>query len=115
MAKIKIEYDGKQYTLEYTKRTVQTMEGRGFEINDIIEQKKLVTAIPMLWHGAFLAHHNPIDKLADPVERKLADEIYAHMPKKSELISKLTSMYLEQVTSLLDDPEEEGNAMWEEE
>ena len=116
MGKISVTYKDTKYTLEYTKRTVQTMESRGFDLADITEQKKLATAIPMLWQGAFLAHHNPADKTAkDPVDRKLADEIYAHMTKKSELISKLSNMYIEQVTSLLDDPEEdEGNATWEE-
>ena len=115
-SKIVLTYKDTKYTLEYTRRTVQIMEGRGFEINDITEQKKIATAIPMLWQGAFLAHHNPVDKTAlDPVDKKLADEIYAHVPKKSELIAKLSNMYVEQVTSLLDDPDEdEGNASWEE-
>ena len=77
MGKISVTYKDTKYTLEYTKRTVQTMESRGFDLADITEQKKLATAIPMLWQGAFLAHHNPADKTAkDPVDRKLADEIY---------------------------------------
>lgn len=116
MGKIALDYKGTKYFLEYTKNTVRIMEGRGFDVKDITEQQKLVTAIPMLWQGAFLAHHNPVDKtVKNPVDRKLAEEIFDRTTGKSELIAKLTNMYLEQVTSILDEPDEdEGNATWEE-
>lgn len=112
---INFNYKDVDYTLEYTRATVRLMEARGFNIDDIVSNTKPVTAIPMLFHGAFLAHHNPSDRnTKNPVDRKLADEIYSHITERTELITKLVSMYIEPMNDLIDNPaEDEGNLKWE--
>ena len=71
--------DGKNYCLEFTRRTIRQMEDRGFNIQAINE--KPMTLLPDFFAGAFLANHKN-------VKRELIDEIYANMPKKDKLIEK---------------------------
>lgn len=47
--------NGKEYTLEFSRRTVVKTEQAGFEINSL--ESKSMTMIPMLFWGAFLMHH----------------------------------------------------------
>lgn len=98
------EYKGVDYTLEFTRKSVETMERQGFAISDISE--KPMTTLPTMFRGAFLAHH----RFARP---ELIDEIFSRMTNKNELISKLAEMYQEPLVTLMDDPEEaEGNLNW---
>lgn len=105
MAKtLEFTYNGKDYTLEFTRKTVSDMERRGFLANEI--ESKPMTTLPELFRGAFLAHHR-FEK------REVIDDIYAHMPKKDELIGKLAEMYNEPILTLVKDPENvEGNVDW---
>ena len=105
MAKqIIFSYEGKDYTLEYTRRTIRQMEDEGFVANDIDDRP--MTLLPALFAGAFKAHHKF-------VKRDVIDKIYAAMPNKEELIGKLAEMYNEPIMSLMDEPEEpEGNVDW---
>ena len=50
---LRFTYDGKDYCLEYTRRSVEMMEKRGFIASDITD--KPMTALPALFAGAFLA------------------------------------------------------------
>ena len=95
-------YNGKDYTLEFTRATVRMMEADGFVANDI--ESKPMTVLPDLFRGAFLAHHR-FEK------RPVIDEIYTHMTNKPLLIEKLAEMYNEPISSLLDEPAE-GNVEW---
>lgn len=98
MAKqITFTYGGKDYTLEYTRRSVQEMEREGFQVDDI--QTKPMTALPQLFGGAFKAHHRFM-------KRDLIEEIYMAMPNKEGLIQKLAEMYNEPLQTLLTEPEE---------
>ena len=96
--------NGKEYTLEFTRKTVEMMERQGFRADEAME--KPMTTLPKLFQGAFLAHH--------PRESKtVIDEIYASMTNRQELISKLIEMYNEPIATLLDEPElSEGNVSW---
>ncbi|MCM1545286.1 MAG: DUF5055 domain-containing protein, partial [Ruminococcus sp.] len=47
--------DGKEYLLEFTRKSVKTMERQGFRIDEI--DSKPMTVLPALFAGAFLAHH----------------------------------------------------------
>lgn len=94
---INFSYGGKDYKLEYTRRTVQEMEREGFEVDNI--QSKPMTALPALFAGAFKANHRFM-------KRDLVDEIYQAMPNKEGLIQKLAEMYNEPLQSLLSDPDE---------
>ena len=106
MAKtIDIEFEGKTYTLEYTRRTVGIMEDRGFQLREMGD--KPMTVLPALFEGAFLAHH-------PYVKSEVVDKIFSLMPRKQELVLKLSEMYRDPVNTLLDEPEEsEGNLNWE--
>ncbi len=104
MAKqIKFEYNGKEYTLEFTRKSIEIMERQGFVINDIVD--KPVTTLPTLFAGAFLAHHRY-------VKREIIDEIFSKLTNKQELINKLAEMYNEPILALIDENEDdEGNGL----
>ena len=105
MAKqLKFTFEGKEYVLEFTRRTVTEMEKRGF-IAAEVEQKPMST-LPALFEGAFLAHHRFVKK-------DVIDNIFAHMTNKEDLIGKLAEMYNEPIMALVEEPEEsEGNVSW---
>mgnify|MGYP000761942823 FL=1 len=97
-------YDGKDYTLEFTRRTVAEMEKKGFIASDITE--KPMTTLPALFAGAFLAHHRF-------VKSDIIDNIYSKLTKKEDLIGKIAEMYNEPILTLVEEPEEaEGNLDW---
>lgn len=105
MAKtINFNFEGTDYTLEYTRASVATLEKQGFNISDISD-KPLIT-LPTLFAGAFLAHHRF-------VKRDVIDKIYAKMTNKMDLVMRLAEMYNEPIEALVDEPEEsEGNLTW---
>lgn len=103
--KISFIYDGKEYTLEYTRKSIEIMERQGFNVNDISE--KPMTTLPALFAGAFLAHHKWVKK-------DVIDEIYNRLENKQDLLQKLTEMYNEPIEALFEEPKEsEGNVSWE--
>ena len=98
MAKqIIFSYEGKEYTLEYTRRTIKQMEDEGFVARNIDDRP--MTLLPALFAGAFKAHHRF-------VKPEVIDEIYANMPNKDKLIEKLAEMYNEPIISLMQEPED---------
>jgi len=105
MAKqLNFTYEGKDYTLEFTRRTVTEMERKGFIAADV-EQKPMST-LPALFEGAFLAHHRFVKK-------EVIDEIFAKLGNKQELIGKLAEMYNEPILALVEEPEDTaGNVNW---
>lgn len=105
MAKqLRFTYDGKDYTLEFTRRTVAEMEKKGFIASDITE--KPMTTLPALFAGAFLAHHRF-------VKEDIINDIYSKLTKKEDLIGKLAEMYNEPILALVEEPEKaEGNLDW---
>lgn len=105
MAKqLRFTYQNKEYVLEYTRRSVEVMEKKGFVASDI--ETKPVTVLPALFAGAFLANHRY--EKPDVIEK-----IYSMMTNKQELIGKLAEMYNEPIVALVDEPEEsEGNVSW---
>lgn len=101
---LKFTYKGKDYTLEFTRRTVTEMERNGFVASDI--DTKPMTVLPALFEGAFLANHRIT--LKNDIET-----IYSKMPNKEELIGKLAEMYNEPIMALVAEPENsEGNVDW---
>ena len=101
---LKFTYQDKEYTLEYTRRSVEQMERNGFIATDI--ENKPMTVLPALFRGAFLANHRF-------VKTEIIDEIYSKMTNKADLIGKLSEMYNEPIKALVEDPEEsEGNLDW---
>ena len=101
---LKFNYQGKDFCLEYTRKSVEQMEKNGFVASNI--QEKPMTTLPTLFAGAFLANHRF-------VKQDVIDEIYSKMTNKQELIGKLAEMYNEPIMALVDEPEEsEGNLDW---
>ena len=97
-------YKGTEYTLEFTRRTVEQMEREGFVADDI--KTKPMTMLPTLFAGAFKAHHRY-------VQREVIDEIYSKMTNKADLIGKLAEMYNEPIVALIDEPVESSeNLTW---
>lgn len=105
MAKtITFNFEGTEYTLEFTRASVATLEKQGFNINDISD--KPLTTLPALFTGAFIAHHRF-------VKRDVVDRIFDKMTNKKDLVMRLAEMYNETIESLVDEPEEsEGNLEW---
>ena len=101
---LRFTYQDKDFCLEYTRKSVETMEKNGFVASDI--ETKPVTVLPALFAGAFLANHRF-------VKQDVIDEIYSKMTNKQELIGKLAEMYNEPIMALVDEPEEsEGHLDW---
>lgn len=51
---------GREYTLEYSRKTVVKVEREGLNINEI--ESKSMTMLPLLFWGAFLMHHPQMTK-----------------------------------------------------
>lgn len=97
-------YQGTDYCLEFTRKSVEQMERNGFVASDI--QDKPMTVLPALFAGAFLANHRWAKK-------EVIDEIFSKMTNKIDLIGKLSEMYNEPIMALVDEPDEaEGNVDW---
>lgn len=47
--------NGKEYTLEFSRKSVVKTEQAGFDVNSI--ESKSMTMIPLLFWGSFLMHH----------------------------------------------------------
>ena len=105
MAKqIKFTANDKQYTLEFTRKSVETMEKQGFSVQNIGD--KPMSVLPQLFAGAFLAHHK-FEK------REVIDGIFAKMKNREELFSTLVEMYNEPLLAIMAEPEsDEGNVDW---
>lgn len=103
MSKINLTYDKKEYTLEYSRQSVRTMEAQGFNF-DLLTAKP-GTMLPMLFEGAFLKNHKGI-------KRRTIDEIYEEIGNKGELLAALGEMYAETLNTLIGDKADEGNAQW---
>lgn len=107
MAKqLNFEFEGKEYTLEYTRESVKQMEREGFVANDILA--KPMNTLPKLFAGAFKAHHR------FDIKQKEIDKIFELFTNKQALIEKLAEMYAEPMEALMDNDSVEGNAIaWE--
>ena len=98
------KHNGTEYTLEFTRRTVEQMEREGFVADDI--KTKPMTMLPTLFAGAFKAHHRL-------VKREVIDAIYDKMTDKAGLIAALAAMYNEPLLALLEEPTESSeNLTW---
>lgn len=105
MAKtITFTFEGTEYTLEFTRKSIETMERQGFVVSDIGD--KPMSTLPTLFAGAFLAHHRFVKK-------EVIDSIFEKLTNKQEFIQKLAEMYSEPLEALMDEPKEsEGNLTW---
>lgn len=101
---LKFTFEEKEYTLEFTRRTVTEMEKKGFIAADV--ENKPMSTLPALFEGAFLAHHR-FEK------KENIDKIFSKMTNKGDLIGKMAEMYNEPIMALVEEPDEsEGNVDW---
>lgn len=103
MSKITLNYNDKDYELEYSRQSVRMMESQGFVLEEI--SSKPMTMIPLLFSGAFAKNHRGL-------KRALIDEILENISDKSSFLNALIEMYAETLSSLTDDTENAGNATW---
>lgn len=103
MSKINLTYGKTEYTLEYNRQSVKTMEAQGFVLDELT--KKPATMMPMLFTGAFIKNHRG-------TKRAVMDEIYDGISDKSALMEVLMEMYVETLSSLMDNSADEGNVTW---
>ena len=105
--KIKLTYDGKDYTLEYTRQTISQLEKQGFVAADFAE--KPATMLPLAFRGAFYKNHKF-------VKEETVEEIFEHISNKQGLIAELSTMLVECYETLMNDTkveDDKGNAVWE--
>ena len=104
--KITFTYDGEKYCMEYTKRSVKTMEDRGFSPRKILDAP--MSYLPELFAGAFIANHKLLSKAK-------IEAMYEKFENKQELVNTLLLMYNEPIEALTsDDDVSEGNGIsWE--
>jgi hypothetical protein len=103
MSKITLTYDKDEYTLEYSRQSVRTMEAQGFNFDFLTT--KPATMLPLLFEGAFMKNHRGI-------KRRIIDEIYEEIGNKGELLAALGEMYADTLNSLIGDKADEGNVSW---
>ena len=102
--KIKLSYEGKEYTLEYTRNTALALEQSGFVLSDV--RSKPVSSLVTLFNGAFVSNHRRL-------EGSVVEKIFDSLKDKEKLLAALVGMYDETVSSLMDSTDDEGNATWE--
>lgn len=90
--KIEFEYNDKKYTLEYNRAIVKRMEASGFDIDNVTKQP--LTAVTMLFQGAFQMHHPGTNE-------RLATEILEALDVKDELLPILIEMYQEPIATVI--------------
>ena len=81
--KITFTYGGKVYVLEYTRKSVEEMERRGFA-------------------GAFIANHRF-------TKRKLINEIFSKIDDKAGLVNSLAEMYSLVIDEFVDELEKNNS------
>lgn len=102
MSKITLNYEKKDYVLEYNRQSVRAIESQGFVLDEITT--KPMTMIPLLVSGAFM-------KNCKGTKRATIDAIYDGIQDKGGFMNALIEMYAETLSSLTDD-NEEGNVTW---
>lgn len=102
--KIKFEYEGKKYTLEYTAASAKALEQRGFDFFNA--EKRLLGASEDVFAGAFIANHDDV-----PMDKRL--EIYHEFSEASEggegIDEAVISMLNEAILELRS---HKGNVKW---
>lgn len=104
MKKITFPYKGKEYTLEFNRRSIEKMEANGFDINTAPNTP--VTTIRVLFEGAFLMHHPYVDK-------RVIAEIYDEFTNKQDLLNALIEMYSEPIQALSEDSKSKNAIRWD--
>lgn len=93
--------EGREYTLEYSRKTVSRVEQAGLDVNQI--DTKSMTMIPLIFWGAFLMHHPHMTR--EQTDKILFDGLGGLNPEEMAYLGKL---YAEPFQTLVAS-EESGN------
>ena len=97
------DQNGTRYTLEFNRRTVETMERRGFKLDMDYPN----TNIKELFRGAFQVNHKGM--MPDRIDR-----IWDQQKNKEGLLGKLVQLYMKPLEALMAEPKDEDeNPTWE--
>lgn len=104
MAKtIKFNYKDNEYTLEFSRATIEAMEKQGFNISEY--ESKPMTTMHRMFVGSFKMHHPSLSNAR-------IEEIFDKMCDVQELFENLVDMYKEAIETLNVD-ETLGEIKWE--
>ena len=92
--------NGREYTLEYSRKSVVKAEQAGLDVNAL--ESKSMTMIPLLFWGAFIMHHPHMTK--DQTDKILFDGLGG---LNDDELNRLGALYAEPFKSLILN---EGNA-----
>lgn len=93
--------EGREYTLEFSRKTVAKVEQAGLDINQL--ESKSMTMIPLLFWGAFLMHHPYMTR--EKTDSILFDGLGGLNGKEMEHLGKL---YAAPFQTLISDEGEEN-------
>jgi len=86
--------NGREYTLEFSRKTVSKAEQAGLDINQI--ESKSMTMIPLLFWGAFLMHHPQMTR--EQTDKILYEGLGGMTPDE---MAKLGELYAEPFKTLI--------------
>lgn len=97
--------NGKEYKLDFNRKTVVSMENNGFKLD--LEAPN--SMIGNLFYGAFQMYHKRI-------EREFVMKIWEQQSNKEKLLTALVKMYQKPLEDLMAEPEDadEENPTWKE-
>ena len=100
---IQFTYNDVDYTLEYTRKTLEKMEADGIVLSDM--NKKPVTILPKLFEYAFYAHHKRIKKAE-------VEAIFHLFTNKNEMYNKLSEMATDTLNTLFEEDTSKNAISW---
>ena len=93
--------EGKEYTLEFNRRTVAKAEQAGLDVNKL--ESASMTMIPLLFWGAFLWHHPSMTR--EQTDNILFEKLGGLGEKEMAYLGKL---YAEPFLTLISNEDEQG-------
>ena len=103
MKSITINYEGKQFKVEFTREAVKSFENMGYSLGDL-SQKVYTVRTPLLFCGLKTNHPT--------ITLKKAEDIYNSLNHRDTFMEKLVEMIVDTYTDLTGE-NAEGNAAWE--
>lgn len=104
MARLIIDFEGVEYTIEYNKRSVIALEQQGFDLSTL--RTAPMSQSSVLFAAGFRMHHKGI-------KPDLVDRIFENLPDKEGLFAELINLYNAPYAAFMDDSA--GNATWRKE
>lgn len=89
------DFDGKEFTLEFNRRTVSKTENAGLNVNEI--DSKPMTMVYILWWGSFLMHQPQMTKEQTD---KILDEQFGGISGLSEIRNDKGESLVERICKL---------------